>query len=586
MDRFRVARDSPETVASANGASQSTSLVKWPLVNKGADTLATHRRVVSVPCFVILFAIATYATDDASGLKQKVDQVFAAYSKSDTPGCALGVIRNGDFVYERGYGNGSLELGVPITPQSVFYLGSLSKQFTAASVVLAAEQGYLSLDDDIHKYFPELPSYGDTITLRQMLHHTSGLRHILSLLELSGRNWEDIHPSAEVLDLITRQKSLNFKPGAEFLYSNTGYFLLAQLIQRVTGKPLSRFAEENIFRPLGMTHTTFYDDRSIVVPGRVAAYDPREGGGFRVDWSTNFEKVGDGGLMSTVDDLLLWDRNFYANKIGKGTLLREMLSRGVLNNGQQIEYALGLRVSSYRGLPVVEHGGSLFGYRTELLRFPDHKFSVITLCNLSTSNPERLAHEVADIYLKGFYRADAQPAITQAVPENFDGSYRNPIDHSVVEISAHAPNIEVKQQSFQPVSPNRFVAPASERQISFEPLADGGMSMTMSFPYVSQQVLARFQPITPENKDLAQLAGEFVSDELQVVYKFAVKNHALTLARAWQEPTALKPSVRDEFVGPGDLVIVFRRDAGGKITGCDVFAGRVRNIALIRKGQP
>jgi len=350
-------------------------------------------------CFVILFTGVSHAADDSAELKRKVDQVFAAYDKPDTPGCALGVIRNGAFVYNRGYGTGSLELGVPLTPQSVFYMGSVSKQFTAASVVLAAEQGYLSLDDDVRKNIPELPSYERPITLRQMLHHTSGLRDILTLLSLSGRNFEDIHPTAELLDILVRQKALNYKPGDEYLYSNTNYFLLAEVVHRATGKPFSRFAEENIFKPLGMIHTRFYDDHSVVVSGRVPAYEPRVGGGFRVDWSTNFDKVGDGGLMSSVEDLLLWDRNFYANKLGKGTLLREMQTRGVLNDGKQIGYALGLSIRSYRGLPIVEHGGALFGYRTALLRFPEQQFSVICLCNLGSSGPGRLAYQVADIYL-------------------------------------------------------------------------------------------------------------------------------------------------------------------------------------------
>lgn len=548
--------------------------------------MATHRHVVSVTCFIILFTVAFYGADDASGLKHKIDQVFAAYSKPDTPGCALGVIRNGDFVYERGYGSASLELGVPITPQSVFYLGSLSKQFTAASVVLAAEQGSLSLDDEVQKYLPELASYGQPITLRQMLHHTSGFRDVLALLELSGRNWEDIHPTAEVLDLIARQKSLNFKPGDEFLYSNTNYFLLAQVVHRATGKPLSRFAEENIFKPLGMTHTFFFDDRGVVVPGRVAAYDPKEGGGFRVGWSTNFEKVGDGGLMSTADDLLLWDRNFYHNKLGKGTLPHEMLSRGVLNNGEQIEYALGLRVTNYRGLPIVEHGGALFGYRTELLRFPQQQFSVLTLCNLSNSNPQHLAYEVADLYLDGQYPAKPVVPAAHVDTQVFAGLYRSPTDHSVVKVSDHDGAIEVRQRLFQPVSANRFSALVGERQIDFEPMNAGGMRMTMSSADAASLVFERFQPVSPGAEDLSKYAGEYVSDELQTTYKFAVKGGKLTLTRNWQEPTVLEFSIHDEFRAAHDIAIVFRRDASGQIAGCDVFAGRVRNIALARKAQP
>ena len=171
-----------------------------------------------------------------------------------------------------------------------------------------------------------------------MLHHTSGLRDILSLLDLAGRNAADIHSTPELLDLLSHQKALNFTPGEEYLYSNSNYFLMSVVIRRATGKPLSLFAEENIFKPLGMTHTRFYDDHTLVMPGRVPAYEPREAGDFRAHWSTNFDKVGDGGLMSSVEDLLFWDRNFYDNKLGKGTVLKEIQTRGVLNNGKQIEY--------------------------------------------------------------------------------------------------------------------------------------------------------------------------------------------------------------------------------------------------------
>src|SRR5580693_555248 len=402
-------------------------------------------------------APASFAQQDAGELERNVDKIFAAFDKPDSPGCALGVVRDGQFVYKKGYGEGSLELSVPLTPESVFYMGSVSKQFTAASVVLAAEQGYLSLDDDVRKYVPELPSYGKTITLRQMLHHTSGFRDILGLLLLAGRNFEDIHTTSELLDLLSRQKALNYVPGDEFLYSNTNFFLMSVVIRRATGKPLSQFADENIFKPLGMTHTRFYDDHTVVVPGRVPAYEPLPAGGFRIDWSTNFDKIGDGGLMSSVDDLLEWDRNFYANKLGKGTLLKEIETRGVLNNGKQIEYALGLFISTYRGLPIEEHGGALFGYRTELLRFPQQKFSVITLCNVGTSNPGRLSNQVADIYLEGQLAPNRPVDIAAQVdPKPFTGQYRNAESHSVMDVSVVDGDLSVYGLHFKPRDATHF----------------------------------------------------------------------------------------------------------------------------------
>jgi CubicO group peptidase (beta-lactamase class C family) len=531
-------------------------------------------------------APACFAQQDASELQRKVDKVFAAYDKPDSPGCALGVVRDGEFVYKKGYGEGSLELGVPLTTQSVFYMGSVSKQFTAASVVLAAEQGYLSLDDDVRKYVPEIPSYGKPITLRQMLHHTSGFRDILGLLLLAGRNFEDIHPTPELLDLLSRQKALNYMPGDEYLYSNTNFFLFSVIIKRATGKPLSQFAEANIFKPLGMTHTRFYDDHSVVVPGRVPAYEPLPNGGFRIDWSTNFDKIGDGGLMSSVDDLLLWDRNFYANKLGKGTLLEEMQSQGVLNNGKQIEYALGLTISTYRGLPIVEHGGALFGYRTELLRFPQQKFSVITLCNIGTSNPGRLSYQVADLYLSGQLSPEpSAPGAANIDAQPFAGWYRNIDSHSVLEITASKEGVGAFGTLFKPRDATHFVA-TSGPEISFEGQPNSGMRLTVVFKDTAPQIFERYEPLKASAENFAQYEGEYTSAELQATYRFVIKDGKLALATNWQEPAVLKATVLDEFQGPFGTAIVFRRDAAGHITGCDLFAGRVRNIAFVKTITP
>jgi CubicO group peptidase (beta-lactamase class C family) len=396
-------------------------------------------RIIAVAALYTGFLFAAAAAPDDS--QQKVDRVFAGYDKTDSAGCALGVIRDGAFIYRRGYGAASLELSVPLSSASVFYMGSVSKQFTAASIVLAAEQGFLSLDDNVRKYIPELPDYGHPITLRQMLHHTSGLKDFLTLFSYAGRDPASVHTGQEVIDFIARQKSLNNVPGDEFIYSNTNFFLLGEVVKRATGKSLEEFASENIFRPLGMGSTRYYDDHSLVVPGRVSAYDTGAGGKFLVDWSTSFDTVGAGGLMSNVDDLLLWDRNFYANRLGKGALLKELQTPGVLNNGKQISYALGLELGSYRGLPIVEHDGALYGYRTEILRFPVQRFTVVCLCNVSSANPSRLARKVADVYLEKNLKAE--PEGSQALnidrlpdPAPFAGKYLDPRTHSVYSFTS------------------------------------------------------------------------------------------------------------------------------------------------------
>lgn len=328
-----------------------------------------------------------------------VDEVFADLTKPGSPGCALGVYRDGKIIYAKGYGMANLEENVAITPTSVFDIGSTSKQFTAASILLLEKQGKLSVNDEVRKYIPELPDYGQKITILHLLNHTSGLRDYLTLMELAGINTDSVTTDEDALALITRQKALNFAPGSDWLYSNTGFFLLSVIVKRTSGKKLREFAAENIFLPLKMSHTQFRDDHTSVVPNRAMAYEPKEhADGYTLDVSY-FEQTGDGAVHTSVEDIQKWDENFYSAQIGGKEFLTEIQEPGKLNNGKVLDYAKGLFLEDYRGLPTVNHGGAWGGYRAELLRFPEQHFSVACLCNLGTEDPSRRAREVADIYL-------------------------------------------------------------------------------------------------------------------------------------------------------------------------------------------
>src|ERR1700719_2785708 len=328
-----------------------------------------------------------------------VDEVFSDLAKPGSPGCALGVYRDGKIVYSKGYGLANLEENVAITPQSVFDIGSTSKQFTAASILLLEKQGKLSVSDNVRKYLPELPDYGKKITILQLLNHTSGLRDYLTLMELAGINTDSVTTDEDALALIVRQRALNFAPGSEWLYSNTGFFLLSVIVKRVSGKTLREFAAENIFTPLGMAHTQYRDNHTSLIADRALAYDPNEkGDGYTLDVSY-FEQTGDGAVHTSVEDLLKWDENFYSGTIGGKIFLAELQEHGRLNSGKVLDYAKGLNVAEYRGLHTVRHGGAWGGYRAELLRFPDQHFSVACLCNVGNAGPTRRARQVADIYL-------------------------------------------------------------------------------------------------------------------------------------------------------------------------------------------
>jgi CubicO group peptidase (beta-lactamase class C family) len=514
--------------------------------------------------------------------EQRVDQIFAAYDNASSPGCALGVMKDDKFVYARGFGMASLELGVPISTQSVFYMGSIAKQFTATAVVLAAEQGLLSLDDDVRKYIPELPDYGHAITLRQMLHHTSGLRDFLSLLYLSGRHFEDIHSKEEILDLIVRQKGLNHTPGDAFTYSNTNYFLLGEVVRRVTKKSLAEFSVENIFQPLGMTHTRFYDDRTFVMPGRVAAYDPGSNGSFLVDWSTNYDTVGGGGLMSSIDDLAAWDKNFYRNKLGKGTLLNELRTRGVLNSGKQISYALGLGLGSYRGLPIEEHDGANFGYRAVILRFPEQHFTIACLCNISSADVSNLARRVADVYLEGSLEPEASSlqASDSGFPDasRFAGKYLDPRKHFVYTVTASKGKLAAGGANLRRVGANQFKDSDAET-VTFD-ASDGDVRATVEMD--GEVVFAGKRIVEPHlsEAELAAYAGRYKSAEIDAIYDLSIDREGLKLRNTWNPPLKLIPVAQDEFSSDELGTLVFHRDATRRISGLSIFSGNTLDIVF------
>ena len=302
--------------------------------------------------------------------RRALDALSEPWNRSNAPGCVVAVIAGGEIVYQRAVGMADLERAVPLSVHSVFDLASTSKQFVAACIHLLAQEGRLDLQSDIRVFFPRLPDLGVTITVRHLLHHSSGIRDYLTLMHLAGMSFANDYYEEEIVDLIARQKALNFAPGSEFLYSNSGYFLLGEIVRRISGQSLGAFAQTRIFEPLGMKQSLFYDDFSRIVPQRAIGYAPHDEQGFRKELYL-FDLVGDGGLLSSVGDLQLWDQNFYDNRLGGGQALLDALHATVpLSGGGENRYAAGLFLSGYRGLPTVSHGGSWAGYRSELLRFP------------------------------------------------------------------------------------------------------------------------------------------------------------------------------------------------------------------------
>ncbi len=531
--------------------------------------------------------------EDPKALQAQVDRLFAAWDRPDSPGCAVGIIKDGRLLYARGYGMANLEHGIPITPRTVFDIASTSKQFTAASLLLLEQHGRLSLDDDIRRFVPELPDYGRPITLRHLLHHTSGLRDYLTLMALAGVRFDGVTTEEDALRLIVRQKGLNFPPGEEYLYSNSGYFLLSVIVKRVSGTSLREFAEEHIFRPLGMTSTQFQDDHARIVPRRATGYAPVPGGGFRINMS-QFEQTGDGALMTTVEDLALWDQNFDHPKVGGPELIRRLLAPGRLTSGETLRYAAGLIVETYRGLTVIRHGGSWAGYRAEFLRVPEQRFSVICLCNVSAVDPTRLARQVADLYLASVFpepAPSAKPAVLSAEERAARvGIYRNPRSRAILRLLSRDATLSLEawgsQWELQPVEKNRFhlVGAPFSAEVVFEAGSAGAPTrLRVLRPGRPEEVYERVEPVTLSPERLLEYVGTYESEELEVSYTIAREGNALIVRARGIPVYPLLSLGEDDFLSLTGLHYAFRRDSEGRIVGFVLNAGRARGLWFARR---
>ena len=553
---------------------------------------------------ILLAATVLQGQSLSPEMAAKVDKVFEKWNRTDSPGCALGIYKDGQIVYKHGYGMANLNDDVPITPATVFHVASMSKQFTAASILLLAQQGKLSLDDDVHKYIPELPDFGEHITLRHLMHHTSGLRDQWALLGLAGwRYSQDLITDDDVMSVLVHQKALNFKPGEKYLYSNTGFTLLALVVKRVSGMSLREFTTRNIFEPLGMAHTHFRDDHEEVIKHDALGYEQEgEGKPFRMSL-TNFDTTGATSLHTTVEDLQLWDENFYHPRVGGPAFVQQMLEKGKLNSGKDQDYASGLAIGTYEGLPTVGHGGADAGYRSDMERFPEQHFGAAVLCNSAEASPQSLLHQVANIVLakeiKEPAAASREPAkigvvtVTAEQMKAVAGTYwkRDNDDYQRIVLKDGALLVDFGGDEYHPLKPFaeshfhigevpwgehldlHFVAASGDKPARIEQSWDGEK------PDVYEWVPA----VDPTPAQLGEYAGAYVSEEIDPVYRFEVQGDKLTLLRLKSKPDKLRPTTQDVFIGQiGTLR--FRRDANHRISGLVLDAGRIQGFHFTRRG--
>jgi CubicO group peptidase (beta-lactamase class C family)/lysophospholipase L1-like esterase len=506
-----------------------------------------------------------------------VDAQFSAWG-TETPGCAVGVADQGRIVLEKAYGMADLEHGVPNRPDTIFEAGSVSKQFTAAAVLLLARDGKLSLDDPVRRYVPELPEYAAPVTIRQMLHHTSGLRDWGSVESIAG--WPRgtrVYTHAHVLDILARQRHLNFAPGTYWSYSNSGYNLAVILVSRVAGEPFAEFTRKRIFEPLGMTRTSWRDDFTRVVKDRAVAYAEMNG---KYAQDMPFENVhGNGGLLTTVGDLLRWNENFVAPKVGDAEFIRLMQTPGMLGTGRETGYAYGLAVASHKGLAEFRHSGTTGSYRAYLARFPEKHLSVAVLCNSGNSMPRQALHAVADLYIGDSLKPDGLPKqaeLSAAELERFAGLYRNEIRGDTFRIVRDGNALRLGDGTrLIAVSPRRLTD-GDELVIEVAEPGNGSMDDGGGSDIPIQRVIE----VRPTVEELAEYAGEYESDEADASFKIRLQGKTLELMRRPDGVFPLTPLYADAFDGEHGT-IVFRR-GGDRVVEFNVVQDRVWNLRFRR----
>lgn len=550
-----------------------------------------------IPVILLLLLVGCQPQENATNqtsANPDIDNIFADWDDISTPGAALGVIQNGELIYAKGYGSADLEHDIPITPSSVFYLGSVSKQFVTFAILLLEEEGKLNLDDEIQVYLPDFPRYDSPLTIRNFIHHTSGVRDYLTLMAIKGRSYLDHITAEEVYELISKQKELNFTPGEKYLYSNSCYFMLSMIVEEASGQSLREYARENIFEPLEMNNSLFYDDNTDLIKNRVFSYEKTEDAFDNL--ILRFDMVGSGGVYSSIEDLVKWDQNFYTNKLGKGgqAIIEKMHEDGVLNNGESAGYAYAVVNGEYKGLRTVSHGGSLAGYRSTLTRFPDQQFSVIILANRSDANPTSKAYEVADYYLIDELKVEqpeapaqeqASETLEKITPDQMTGSYE--IEPGIyAEVTLQDDTLFMLQKwnnlsyPLLPVEGNTFTESENGVKFTFSMLENDYARQLTIDQNENETIANRIEDIDMTGVRLEDYAGDFYSDELDASAQIFLDTDTLYLAIGNRTPMTMDLYKPDQFISQR-LQTRFQRDQEG-INQFEIDAGRVTNLKFIR----
>lgn len=508
-----------------------------------------------------------------------IDKIFDRY-KPGNPGCQLAISRYGQIIYTRSWGMADMEHGIPLSNISIIEAGSVSKQFTAAAILLLEQQGKLSLNDDVHKYVPELPDYGTPITLRQMMQHASGIKDWGAIAAISG--WPrstKTYNNDDALYIISRQKTLNHKPGEEYLYSNSNYNLFAIIVERVSGKSLAEFTRINIFEPAGMKHTEWRNNFKKIVANRAIAYQ-KSINTYLTDMPNEYV-YGNGGLLTTAEDLLIWNNYYLNNKLGNPSLLPKQLSTSAFNNGKMGWYGAGLSIDSIRGWKVISHDGATASYRSSLEHFPDLGLSIAWLSNTSEFDQSpSISDSVSRLLVRDISISQSRAPTTPInIPieklNSYTGTYKDPRTANSVKLFIRDGKLaNSRGGNLTPVTENLFLIGTGQTKIEVLPGKPGKLRFispidTVDFPRVDSANL--------DEKTIANYAGEYYSEETESKFTVLVKSGKLVVHRDPKADYILTPLYKDGFSSSAGT-IYFERDKLNKIIYMKIFVGRARNV--------
>ena len=544
---------------------------------------------------ILLFILLSSIVSSQTNKMATIDSLLNKLSDSNAPGFSIGIIEDSKFVYTKGFGLTNLEYDIPNSSNSVFRIASTSKQFTAACIILLIQKDKLKLNNTIYEYFPEFPEYSKKITIRHLLNHTSGIRDYLTLASLKDYGSNDYYNDTNIMQWLVSQNELNFKPGSEYLYSNSGYWLLGQIVNKITGINMADFAKKEIFEPLGMANTHFHNDHNLIVKNRAVGYMPKVDNDYRISMTT-LNMIGDGGIFTTINDMKKWDDEFYNRTLFGDSFWKLMTTQGILNDDNKIEYAAGLFIGEYRSLKTISHGGAFVGYRAEYIRFPEQKTSIILFANRGDLYPTGICYQIADILFKDDFvesendintiqKKDEFITMPIIKLEQFSGHYWNDAGSYSRKIYVKNDTLrysrsKTNESSLLPINKNTFkmLNVNANILVKFEKDSIGNSNMVFSVNEGNPFISKKYTPKNYKSEELQKFTGSYYSKELDMYYKLKVENGILVLYMSNSSKFEMK-SIMENFLTNnrfGNIHFFFNSDS--TIKGFKVARGRVKNL--------